>query len=112
MDETERLAETLKALADPTRLKLLQLLVQNSAGQGACEAEMCDGSGFLCVNALAHKLGITQSAVSQHLRVLRQAGLVNSERRGSFAHYTLDSEGIAGVQTSLRNTLGEELSTT
>ena len=111
MDKIERLAETLKALADPTRLKLVQLLVQNSAGEGSCGTEMCDGSGFLCVNALAHRLGITQSAVSQHLRVLRQAGLVNSERRGAFAHYTLDSEGVAGVLIALRDRLGKEPST-
>ena len=112
MDTIERLAETLKALADPTRLKLVQLLSQNAPGASACAAEVCDGSGFLCVNALAHRLGITQSAVSQHLRVLRQAGLVNSERRGSFVHYTLDSAALAGVQTTLGDTLGNELPTT
>jgi DNA-binding transcriptional ArsR family regulator len=112
MDTIERLAETLKALADPTRLKLVQLLSQNSPGASACDAETCNGTGFLCVNALAHRLGVTQSAVSQHLRVLRQAGLVNSERRGSFVHYTLDGEGLARVQAALRDALGDDLSVT
>ena len=109
MDTIEHLADKLKALADPTRLKLVRLLVQNSPEVGAGGAEVCNGTGFLCVNALAHRLGITQSAVSQHLRVLRQAGLVNSERRGSFVHYRLDSEGLVGVQTALRATLGNDL---
>ena len=111
MDATEQLAETLKALADPTRLKLVQLLGQNSPGAAECGEEVCNGSGFLCVNALAHRLSVTQSAVSQHLRVLRQAGLVNSERRGSFVHYTLDGEALAGVQTALRDALGSDLPT-
>jgi ArsR family transcriptional regulator len=111
MDTIEQLAETLKALADPTRLKLVRLLSQNSPEAGACGAETCNGGGFLCVNALAHRLGITQSAVSQHLRVLRQAGLVHSERRGSFVHYTLDSEGLARVRTALRDALDGDLPT-
>ena len=106
MNEIEQLAETLKALADPTRLKLVQLLSQNSPGASACGTETCNGRGFLCVNALAHRLGITQSAVSQHLRVLRQAGLVNSDRRGSFVHYSLSSEGLAEVQEALQSALG------
>jgi ArsR family transcriptional regulator len=109
MDEVEQLAEMLKALADPTRLKLVQLLGQNAPGTSACETETCNGMGFLCVNALAQRLGITQSAVSQHLRVLRQAGLVNSERRGSFVHYTLDGEGLTQVRKALREALGEDL---
>jgi ArsR family transcriptional regulator len=109
MDSIEQLAETLKALADPTRLKLVQLLSENAPGTSTCETEMCNGMGFLCVNALAHRLGITQSAVSQHLRVLRQAGLVNSERRGSFVHYTLDSSGLAQVRAALREALGEDV---
>jgi len=108
MDTVEQLAETLKALADPTRLKLMQLLSQNSPDAAECGAQICSGTGFLCVNALAHRLNITQSAVSQHLRVLRQAGLVNSERRGSFVHYTLDTRALAGVQTALRDALGDD----
>jgi ArsR family transcriptional regulator len=63
MDEIEELAEIFKALSDPTRLRLVKLLGEHG--------------GALCVNALAHRLEVTQSAVSQHLRVLRQAGLVN-----------------------------------
>ena len=67
-------------LADPTRLKLLRLL----AGQQEPNA--------LCVNALAYRLGVTQSAVSQHLRVLKTAGMVKGEKRGYRVHYFVSRE--------------------
>ena len=96
-----------KALSDPTRLRLIKLLSTNAPDLPP--GEMCNGGGFLCVNALAHKLGVTQSAVSQHLRVLRQAGLVKSDRRGAFVHYTLAKDGLADYRDLLRETLGEDL---
>jgi DNA-binding transcriptional ArsR family regulator len=104
MDEIEELAEIFKALSDPTRLKLVRLLSQQPEGE--CTGP-CNGTGFLCVNALAHKLGVTQSAVSQHLRILRQAGLVRGERRGPFVHYSLDQDGLDKYRIALQETLGE-----
>jgi ArsR family transcriptional regulator len=94
MDEIEELTEIFKALSDPTRLRLVRLL---SASEGA-----------LCVNALARQLEVSQSAVSQHLRVLRQARLVRGERRGYFVHYSLDLDRLEQYKASLRETLGEE----
>jgi len=99
MNEIEELAEIFKALSDPTRLALVKLL-------GECLPAECGGS--LCVNALAHKVGVTQSAVSQHLRVLRQAGLVRGERRGHFVHYSLDRDRLEQYKVQLRETLGAE----
>jgi DNA-binding transcriptional ArsR family regulator len=99
MDEIEELAEIFKALSDPTRLRLVKLLSECSPGE--CE-------GALCVNALAHRVGVTQSAVSQHLRVLRQAGLVRGVRRGPFVHYSLAQDGLEKYKAALRETLGEE----
>ena len=69
-------------LADPTRLKLLRLL--------AAQQE----PNALCVNALAYRLGVTQSAVSQHLRVLKNAGMVKGEKRGYRVHYFISKEGF------------------
>lgn len=46
------------------------------------------------VNALAEALGITQSAVSQHLRVLKAAGLVNDERKGYWIYYSLNRKAL------------------
>ena len=100
MDEIEKQVELFKALSDPTRLRLVKLL-------NDCQPGVCEG-GALCVNALAHQLGVTQSAVSQHLRILRQAGLVRGARRGSFMHYALDRAGLEKYRAALRETLGED----
>ena len=48
----------------------------------------------MCVGALARALGITDAAVSQHLRVLRDAELVVAERRGHFVHYAIDPDTV------------------
>lgn len=103
MDEIEELVEIFKSLADPTRLRLFKLLGEQAPHD--CPGG-CNGQAFLCVNALAHKLGVTQSAVSQHLRVLRQAGLVRGQRHGSFMHYSLDKDGLEKYRVALQETLG------
>lgn len=100
MDKIEKIAEVFKALSDPTRLRLVKLL-------GECQKGVCSG-GPLCVNALAHRLGVTQSAVSQHLRILRQTGLVRGVRNGAFMHYSLDPDGLENYKGALRESLGKE----
>jgi len=81
-EDTEEQAAFFSALADPTRLKLVKLL---------CRQRDPDA---LCVNALAGRLGVTQSAVSQHLRVLKAVGLVKGERRGFRVHYFVNPEAL------------------
>lgn len=81
------------ALADPTRLKLVQLL---------CRQRETDA---LCVNALASLLGVSQSAVSQHLRVLRATDLVRGERRGYRVHYFVNREALERYQKLMLATL-------
>ena len=95
MDELVDSAEMFKVLSDPTRLSLIKLL-------GVHE-------GSLCVNALARKLGVTQSAVSQHLRILRQMGLVQGDRRGHHVHYALNKNKLAEVKNRLSQVLGEDI---
>ena len=68
----------LKALADETRMKLVELLLRHDC----------------CVRALAKRLGVSEAAVSQHVKVLREAGLVNGERRGYFMHYQVRRETL------------------
>ncbi len=63
---------------------------------------------MLCVNALAGQLGITQSAVSQHLKILRQAGFVTSERRGYYIHYRLNPNQMDQVCSELSSILNKE----
>lgn len=88
MEKAEVAAERFKALSDPTRLRLIRLLAEHK--------------GALCVNALAGRLGVSQPAVSQHLRVLRQAGLVRGERQGYRVHYQLSESGMQQAVASLQ----------
>ncbi len=73
-----RLAETFRALSDPTRVRILSALSQ----------------GELCVCDLAATLGMSQSAVSHQLRLLRAMRLVKGEKRGRMVYYTLDDDHI------------------
>jgi len=86
-------AELFSVLADPTRLKLLQVLCRQNP------------PGCRCVNSLSQLLGITQPAVSQHLRVLKSVGLVIGEKRGFRMHYLIDPEGLKRCQGILSSTL-------
>ena len=79
---TEEQAVVFSALADPTRLRLVKLLCRQR------------DSHALCVNALAGLLGVTQSAVSQHLRILKSIGLVKGERQGYHIHYFINSDAL------------------
>jgi ArsR family transcriptional regulator len=92
----QELARFFKALGDETRLRLVSLLAQQEPGRA------------MCVGRLARELGVTDSAVSQHLRVLKHLGLVHVERRGYRLHYFLDSERLAVYQDLVREQLGEQ----
>jgi ArsR family transcriptional regulator len=76
-----RLAETFRALSDPTRVRIVSLLA---------DAE-------LCVCDLAAALGMSQSAVSHQLRTLRDMRLVRRRRQGRQIFYTLDDEHVADL---------------
>jgi ArsR family transcriptional regulator len=92
-EDIENQAALLSALADSTRLKLIRLLAQQQEPNA------------LCVNALAHHLGITQSAVSQHLKVLKSAGLVKGERRGYRIHYFINHEAMKKAKQQISGVL-------
>ncbi len=79
-DDIQRLAASAKAFGDPTRLRIVKMLA--------------DSRYPLCVNAIAHQLDVTQSAVSQHLRVLRQAGAVTGRREGRRVHYAVNPRAL------------------
>jgi ArsR family transcriptional regulator, arsenate/arsenite/antimonite-responsive transcriptional repressor len=91
--KTEEQAAFFKVLSDPTRLELVKLLSRQPK------------SSTLCVNALAYHLGITQSAVSQHLRVLKSMGLVEGERRGYRVHYFINPAAIKRGRNFIASTL-------
>jgi len=95
MNTMQELTRFFRALGDETRLQLVALLARQEPGR------------VLCVGGLAHRLGVTTSAVSQHLRVLKDLGLVHGERRGYRIHYYLDQERLATYQVLAREQLGE-----
>lgn len=63
----------------------------------------CLKKGDMNVNAMAQLLGITQSAISQHLRVLKAAGLVKDQRKGYWIHYSLDRNALERFRKSLNS---------
>ena len=84
---TTELIQTLKTLADETRLNLVKLLLTHD----------------LCVGALAKRLAVSEAAVSQHLKQLREAGLVKGEKRGYWTHYTVEKEKLYELAGLLRD---------
>jgi ArsR family transcriptional regulator, arsenate/arsenite/antimonite-responsive transcriptional repressor len=70
------LAQVFKALGDPVRLRLVSLI---GAHQG----------GEVCVCDLTTAFDLTQPTISHHLKVLREAGIIDSERRGTWVYYWL-----------------------
>ena len=85
--ESDALAARFKALADPTRVAIVNRLAA---------ADEC------CVCDLNAAFDLSQPTISHHLRVLRDAGLVESSRRGTWAYYRLVPEAVQ----ALRQTLG------
>ena len=75
----------LKSLADENRFKILEILL----------------SSDLCVGALAHHLSVSESSVSQHLQILRKAGLVKGEKRGYWTHYSVQREALREMAEKL-----------
>ena len=75
----------LKALADETRFNIVKLLLAHD----------------FCVRALAKRLAISEAAVSQHLQVLRKAGVVMGEKRGYFTHYRVENEALENASNCL-----------
>jgi ArsR family transcriptional regulator len=85
------LARTLKAIADPARLRLLSMIAAHEGG----EACVCD---------LTEPLGLSQPTVSHHLKVLVDAGLLNRDKRGVWAYFTLVPEALDKLADVLSST--------
>ncbi|HLB74762.1 MAG TPA: metalloregulator ArsR/SmtB family transcription factor [Sedimentisphaerales bacterium] len=78
MGKASELARMCKVLSVETRVEILELVKDRA----------------VCVGAIAARLDVTQGAVSQHLRILRDAGLVAAEKRGYFVHYRLNKKMV------------------
>jgi ArsR family transcriptional regulator len=82
------LAQVFKALGDPVRLRLVSLI---GAHQG----------GEVCVCDLTTAFDLTQPTISHHLKVLRQAGIITSERRGTWVYYRLEPAALGRMAALL-----------
>ena len=87
----EAIAETFKVLGDPTRIRILDAL----------------GPGELCVNDLASRVGMSESAISHQLRVLRAMRLVRVRREGRLAFYAVDDHHILELLHQVRSHVQE-----
>ncbi|SNX66078.1 ArsR family transcriptional regulator [Streptomyces sp. TLI_55] len=87
------LAKMFKALADPVRLRLLSLIASHEGG----EACVCDLTG---------PFDVSQPTISHHLKVLRQAGLVGCERRGTWVYYWVLPAALARLSSLLETPAG------
>jgi ArsR family transcriptional regulator len=81
-----------KALADPTRLKILNLL--KAKGRSCCDLIARSEPG-LCACDVEAAVGLSQAAVSHHMGLLRRAGLVDAEKRGRWIYYRRNESAIA-----------------
>src|ERR687890_2665411 len=86
-EQAERMAAVAKALADPVRLQLVDVLRKHA--------------GMVCVCELVPLFDLSQPTVSHHLKVLRDAGIVDSERRGLWAYYYVTPEALKELSTWL-----------
>jgi ArsR family transcriptional regulator, arsenate/arsenite/antimonite-responsive transcriptional repressor len=84
--ERDQLASQFKALADPTRVAIVNQL---------------SGADEVCVCNLVEAFDLSQPTVSHHLRILREAGLVESTRRGTWAYYRLVPEALEALRATL-----------
>jgi ArsR family transcriptional regulator, arsenate/arsenite/antimonite-responsive transcriptional repressor len=87
-DDAVDLAPLFKALGDPVRLRLLSLIA-------------CHDGGEACVCELTEAFEVSAPTISHHLRVLREAGLITSERRGTWIYYRIGPEVIARISAVL-----------
>src|SRR2546421_12061024 len=78
--DAERVARLAKALADPVRMQLVDVLRKHA--------------GEVCVCELVPLFDLSQPTVSHHLKILREAGIVGSERRGLWAYYYVNPEAL------------------
>jgi ArsR family transcriptional regulator, arsenate/arsenite/antimonite-responsive transcriptional repressor len=84
----EELAPLFKAVADPVRLRLLSLIA-------------CHDGGESCVCDLLEAFDVTAPSVSYHLKILREAGLISSERRGTWVYYRVNPDVMARMSAVL-----------
>jgi ArsR family transcriptional regulator len=109
-DLLARLALMAKALSDPIRLRMLDMMGQ---GRGCCGLPDAASRGVpgadepqgICVCEFQERFGLAQSKTSYHLGVLRDAGLVSEEKRGKWSFYSIEAPAAAEALSAIRGLL-------
>lgn len=91
--DAERLAQLIKALGDPTRIQLLEM-IRTAPDRAAC---VCDLTG---------PLGLSQPTISHHLKVLTDVGLLDRERRGAWAWFSVRDDRAGETARLVADLLG------
>ncbi|MEU6014702.1 metalloregulator ArsR/SmtB family transcription factor [Streptomyces sp. NPDC047515] len=94
-DRAETLAKVFKALGDPVRLRLLSMIASRAGGE-------------VCVCDLTPAFDLSQPTISHHLKLLKQAGLIDSERRGTWVYYRLLPETTDRLAAVLTRPTGQQ----
>lgn len=92
-EKLQESSESLRALAHPLRIQILSFIDQHDA---------------INVNKIYNTLNLEQSITSQHLRILRMADLVSTEREGKFIHYSIDYDKVERMVKAIKNFLHPE----
>ena len=98
MNASASVVLTFKALADPTRLRILELL--KARGRSCCDLISRSEPG-LCACDIEEAVGLSQAAVSHHMGLLRRAGLVEAEKRGRWIYYSRNEGAIANLANTI-----------
>lgn len=89
-------ADIFKALSDEHRLKMLEFIATK-------DPDACRTGEGICACDVQEIIGLAQPTVSQHLRILVNAGLLDVERRGKWNYYTLNAKGFTAAQKTLEH---------
>lgn len=89
------LTEQLRAIADPTRRRILRLLEQKK------QCSIGESTG-LCARDIEAKIRLSQPTVSHHMKILERAGLVTSQRRGQWMWYRRDEAAVKEMTRRFR----------
>jgi ArsR family transcriptional regulator, arsenate/arsenite/antimonite-responsive transcriptional repressor len=95
MADKDTLTVKLKALADPTRRRILKMLNE----RGCCSIDKKVG---LCACDIESKVKLSQPTISHHMAVLKDAGLVEAEKIGQWVWYRRNDKGLEELATALR----------
>jgi ArsR family transcriptional regulator, arsenate/arsenite/antimonite-responsive transcriptional repressor len=106
-----RLAQVAKALADPIRLGMLDVMTQGRGCCGVIDPQQAGVPGAgepdgICVCEFQEQFGLGQSKASYHLRVLKDAGLVTEETRGKWSFYAVDAERVSEALCDFNDVFG------